>query len=215
MGERNEKNKTRKCLNCTNLIGTDPSIFCHASEKWTHEHCAKVSKDQIDMLEQTEGDLWFCDKCRCYVKSSILTGLKEFKAEIGQKLTAVIDLVKRTIAKHDKTTEKPAEEVHEEAKRNAKELEKAQTKTSGAIFARAVGQTSRTLQTVSQKDITPQRHPEQNLIASSTFNFRDSIEIKKEFTKLFPFKRLIHAFNTSRGNIHLDFVSNEEADEVF
>ena len=105
MGELNKKNKTRKCLNCTKLIGTYPSIFCHACEKWTHGHCAKVSKEQIEMLEQKEGAIWFCDKCR-YLKSSIQTGLTEFKAEIDQKLTAVRDRVKQKIAKHDETTEK-------------------------------------------------------------------------------------------------------------
>ena len=103
MGERNKKNKTRKCQNCTNLIGTDPSIFCHALEKWTHGHCAKVSKEQIELLKQKEVAMWFCDKCR-YVKSSIQTGLTEFKTEIDQKLTAVRELVKQTIAKHDETT---------------------------------------------------------------------------------------------------------------
>ena len=146
MGERNKKNKTRKCLNCTNLIGTDPSIFCHACEKWTHEHCAKVSKEQIELLEQIEGAMWFSDKCR-YVKSSIQTGLTEYKAEIDQKLTAVRDQVKQIIAKHVETTEKLVEEVHEAAKRTAKQIEQAQTNTSGASCARALGQPRHTLQT--------------------------------------------------------------------
>ena len=215
MGERNKKIKTRKCLNCTNLIGTDPSIFCHACEKWTHGHCAKVSKEQIVLVEQIDGSMWFCDKCRCYVKGSIQTGPTEFKAEIDQKLTAVKDLVKQTIANHEETTGKLVEEVHEAAKRTAKQIEQAQTISSGARYARALGETSHTLQSGSQKYLTPQRNPEHILIASSTFNFRDSVQIKKEFAKHFPLKRLIHAFNTTRGNVHLEFVSKEEADEVF
>ena len=151
MGERNKRNKTRKCLSFTNLIGTDPSIFCHACEKWTHGHCAKVSKEQIELLEQIEGAMWFRDKCSCYVKSSIQTGLTDFKAETDQKLTAVRDLVKQTIAKHDETREKFVEEVHEAAKRIDKQIEQAQVNTSAATFARALGQTSHTLQTGSQK----------------------------------------------------------------
>ena len=130
MGERNKKNKTRKCLNCTNLIGTDPSILCHACEKWTLGHCAKVSKEQVDLLEQIEGAIG--SKCRCYVKSSIQTGLTEVKAEVDQKMTDVRDLVKQTIAKHDETTEKFVEEVQETAKGTAKQIEKAETNTSGA-----------------------------------------------------------------------------------
>ena len=96
-----------------------------------------------------------------------------------------------------------------------KQIETAHTNTSGASDATPLGQTSHTLQTGSQKYITPQRNPEHILIASSTFNFRDSVQIKKEFAKHFPLKRLIHAFNTTRGNVHLEFVSKEEADEVF
>ena len=52
-------------------------------------------------------------------------------------------------------------------------------------------------------------------MALSTFNIRDSVQITKQFAKLFPPKRLIHGFNTTRGNVHLAFVSKEEADEVF
>ena len=215
MGERNKKNKTKKCLNCSNLVGTDPSIFCHAYEKWTHGHCVKVSKEQIELLEQIEGAMCFCDKCRCYAKRSIQTGLTEFKAEVDQKMAVVKDLVKQTIAKHDETTEKLVEVVHEAVKTTAKQTERGQTNTSGASHAAAVGQTSHTLQNGSQKYITPQRNHEHILIASSTFNFKDSVQIKKEFAKHFPPKRLIHAFNTTRGNVHLEFVSKEEADEVF
>ena len=81
MGERNEKNKTRNSLNCKNLIGTDP-FFCHACSKWTHGHCAKVIKEQIELLEQLEGAMWFFDNCRFFVKNSIQTGFTEFKAEV-------------------------------------------------------------------------------------------------------------------------------------
>ena len=128
-------------------------------------------------------------------------------------MTVVKDLVKQTIAKQDETTEKLVEVVHEAVKTTAKQIEPAQTNTSGASYAKAVGQTSHTLQTGSQRYISPQRNPEHILIASSTFNFKDSVQIKKEFAKHFPLKRLIHAFNTTRGNVHLEFVSKEEADE--
>ena len=105
--------------------------------------------------------------------------------------------------------------MHEAVKITAKQIEQAQTNTSGASYARAVGQTSHTLQTGSQKNITPQRNPEHILIASSTFNFKDSVQIKKEFAKQFPLKRLIHAFKTMKGNVHLEFVLKREADEIF
>ena len=141
------------------------------------------------------------------MKSSLQTGLTEFKA--------VRDLVRQTFAKHNETTEKLVEVVPEAAKRTSNQIEQAQTNTYGASYARALGQTGPSLQTGSQKYIVPQGNPEHLLIASSTFNFRGSIRIKKEFAKHFPSKRSINAFNKTRGNVHLEFVSKEEADEVF
>ena len=53
------------------------------------------------------------------------------------------------------------------------------------------------------------------LIVSNPKKLTNSIEIKKEFAKFFLFKRLFHAFNTARGNIHLYFYSSQEAEDVF
>ena len=53
------------------------------------------------------------------------------------------------------------------------------------------------------------------MIALITLNFRDSVQIEKEFARQFPLKRLLQAFNTTRGNIHSEFVSMDEADEIF
>ena len=123
-------------------------------------------------------------------------------------------LVKQTIGKLDETTEKLVEEIHEAGIRSAEQIEQAHTKTSRASYARALRQTKHTLQTGSQKYIIPQRNFEHILIASSTFKLRDSVQIKTESAKRFALKRLIHAFNTTRGNVHLEFVSKEEAEEV-
>ena len=120
------------------------------------------------------------------MKSRIQTGLTEVKAEIDQKLTTVRQLVKQTNAKHDETTEGLGQEVDEAAKTTAKQIEQAQTKTSGASYAGALGRTGLTSQTGSQKYKTPQCNPEHISIASSTLNIRDSLQIKKEFAKHFP-----------------------------
>ena len=59
-----------------------------------------------------------------------------------------------------------------------------------------------------------ERDPKTILIANPTKSFRDSTAIKKEFAKDFPLKRLVYAFNTAGGNIHLQFMWPEEASEV-
>ena len=90
--------------------------------------------------------MWFSDKCRCYVKSSIQTGLTEIRAEVDQKLTAVLNLAEQLNARHDEATEKLIEELQGAAKRPAKQIELAQTNTFVASYASALGQTSHTLQ---------------------------------------------------------------------
>ena len=59
-----------------------------------------------------------------------------------------------------------------------------------------------------------EKDPETILIANPTKSFRDRMAIEKEFAKLFPLKILVYAFNTARGNIHLQFMSPKEALEV-
>ena len=58
------------------------------------------------------------------------------------------------------------------------------------------------------------RDPNKILIITGKQKFRDSIEIKRTFAKLFPLKKLIYAFTTARGNTHLEFLTVEEADNV-
>ena len=50
-----------------------------------------------------------------------------------------------------------------------------------------------------------ERDRTKTLIVSNSKKLTNSIEIEREFAKFFPLKRLVYAFNTARGNIHLEF----------
>ena len=52
------------------------------------------------------------------------------------------------------------------------------------------------------------------LLIKSNQKFRDSIEIKKAFASIYPNKKILYAFITARGSIHLEFTTPEEADCV-
>ena len=58
------------------------------------------------------------------------------------------------------------------------------------------------------------RDPNKILIITGKQKFRDNIEIKRTFAKLFPLKKLVYALTTARGNTHLEFLTVEEADNV-
>ena len=67
--------------------------------------------------------------------------------------------------------------------------------------------TKRTTDTRSQN-----RDPRNILIMKTNQKFRDSIHIKKAFASIYPNKKLLYAFITARGSIHLEFTTPEEAD---
>ena len=50
---------------------------------------------------------------------------------------------------------------------------------------------------------------------STTITYDNSVDIKKDFAKHFPLTRLVFAFHTIRCNIHLEFFTKDEAEEVF
>ena len=58
------------------------------------------------------------------------------------------------------------------------------------------------------------RDPNKILMITGKQKFRDSIEIKRTFSKLFSLKKLVYAFTSARGNTHLEFLTVEEADNV-
>ena len=53
------------------------------------------------------------------------------------------------------------------------------------------------------------------LIVSNSKKLSNSIEIKRGVAKFFPLERLVYAFNTARGNIHLEIHSSQIAEDVF
>ena len=59
------------------------------------------------------------------------------------------------------------------------------------------------------------RDPNKILIITGKQKFRDSVEIKRTFAKLFPLKKLVYASTTARGNTLVEFLTVEEADIVF
>ena len=56
------------------------------------------------------------------------------------------------------------------------------------------------------------RDPRNILLIKTNQKFRGSIEIKKAFASTYPNKKLLYAFITARGSIHLEFTIPEEAD---
>ena len=52
------------------------------------------------------------------------------------------------------------------------------------------------------------------LIENADPSFKNSTDIKRSFSKAFPRKKLMYAFRTTRGHIHLEFETHEESKEI-
>ena len=52
------------------------------------------------------------------------------------------------------------------------------------------------------------------IIENADPTFRNSSDIKRSFSKAFPKKKLLYAFRTTRGHIHLEFETHDESKEI-
>ena len=227
MSDRNKRkvNKNRLCSSCSTPVGSDPSIFCDSCGNLIHGSCAQLSKEKIELLEQTDGAMWFCTSCHPTIKGTLQCGLANINANIENCMKTIKETMSQSITRN--------EALITETSNRFDELRDICTETNSAIQQNLAGQESRVLapqtnhasyaSALGHPQISKthtaekqrQRKPENILIVVNTKKFTSSIQIKKEFAKHYPLKRLMYAFNTTRGNIHLEFASKEEADEVY
>ena len=52
------------------------------------------------------------------------------------------------------------------------------------------------------------------IIENADPTFRNSSDIKRSFSKAFPKKKLLYAFRTTRGHIHLEIETHDESKEM-
>ena len=70
------------------------------------------------------------------------------------------------------------------------------------------------MEPITSKDTKPLRDPDK----SNCYTCCKLCELhpdQKGICKIFPTKKLVYAFNTARENIHLAFLTSEEAEEVY
>ena len=96
-------------------------------------------------------------------------------------------------------------------KQNFQSIKQKQTENtqipSGSTFAEKTKNTSKHIPTTIQTLREPskkKRDVNTILIDSGNRKYRDSIEIKRTFCKVFPMKKFVAAFNTARGIIQLE-----------
>ena len=72
-------------MSCPNTIGNEPAIFWDSCEKLSHGNYVGLTKRDIDVINETEGAIWFCKQCRPTVETTIQSGLPNLRLELEKK----------------------------------------------------------------------------------------------------------------------------------
>ena len=198
-----------KCKNCRKKFSAkcNDAICCESCAEWWHGACAGIDPNDLPVLAKYTNVHWHCSQFESLSSAkdprmllNLMEETKNSQTEAANERKTQTDMVSE-IKQHLLELNPVVAEL------GRKDLSFSEALKTNLSF-------SDKPKTTEGVDV-PKKDPNKILIASSTNRFRDSIEIKKEFARLFPLKRLVFAFNTARGNIHLEFLTVEEADEVF
>ena len=231
MSDRNKKkiNKTRICISCPNTIGNEPAIFCDSCEKWSHGNCVGLTKQQIDVINETDGAMWFCKQCRPTVKTTIQSGLPNLRLELEKNVMTIKDMVADGIARSESLASETFERIEgiQEActacestvtglKPTLVEVNRKIQQHSNTLTQHKMTYAAKCAATLSEPiEKKASRSIEQILLVeNSDSGLANSMDIKKAIAKHFPIKKLIHAFRNSRGKIHLEFDSADTAADI-
>ena len=139
MSDRNKRkvNKNRLCSSCSTPVGSDPSIFCDSCGNLIHGSCAQLSKEKIELLEQTDGAMWFCTSCHPTKKGTLQCGLANINANIENCMKTIKETMSQSITRN--------EALITETSNRFDELRDICTETNSAIQQNLAGQESRVL----------------------------------------------------------------------
>ena len=217
----NSDNKCHKCQK--NSHDNNHSIGRDNCNGWYHASCAEIEVEHLPIIFKYSSLFWYCNKCQPVldvVNSKTFISrmdkiLREQESKFAENHTLLLEITKQQEINKQKIEENLT--VAEEAKSKLSYL-KPQTEAlnESEYDQRAYADVVKhKLHMKSPRNVEKiERDPETILIANPTKNFWDSMAIKKEYAKYFPLKRLVYAFNTACGKIHLPFISPEEASEV-
>ena len=226
---KNKINKTRICISCPNTIGNEPANFCNSCEKWSHGNCVGLTKHQIDVINETEGAMWFCKQCRPTVKTTVQSGLPNLRLELEKTVITIKDMVADGIARSKSLASETFARIEgiQEActacqstvpglKSTVVEVNRKIQQHSNALTQHKMSYAAKCAAMLSEPTGKKTlRSIEQILfVENSDRGLANRMDIKKAFAKHFPNKKLIHAFRNSRGKIHLEFDSPDTAADV-
>ena len=209
---RNQSTPEGCCPHCKKQVEDTEkdSICCNGCEVWWHGSCGGIEVKDIPILSKYASVHWYCTKCE----------EKRLQGKSSNVWKALNQINHRQ--KKDNETRKQETQLIESMKKDLLtiklKLDNPERTTSSYATVAKTEPPDRMVDPKEEvgnvnKQRSP-RDPNKILIITCKQKFRDSIEIKRTFAKLFPLKKLIYAFTTARGNTHMEFLTVEEADNV-
>ena len=188
-----------------------------------------LTKQQIDVINETDGAMWFCKHCRPTVKTTIQSGLPNSRLELEKNVMAIKNMVADGIARSESLASKTFERIEGiqeactacestvtglkptlvEVNRKFQQYSNTLTQHKKTYAAKCAATLSEHMKKKASRSIE-----QILLVENSDSGLANSMDIKKAFAELFLNKKLIHAFRNSKGKIHLEFDSADTAADI-
>ena len=222
---RNQSVSDDCCPKCKSIVEETEknSICCKGCESWWHGSCGGCDVKDLPILSKYAPVHWCCSKCEDKHLQGRSTKVwkplnainRQHKKETENRKTKIQsmeskkkDLLTIKLKLDNPTSTQPLENYADKVKTNRNET---QTKCT----TRSTIKTKCTTRSTIKSGTRQNRDPHNILLIKTNQKFRDSLEIKKAFASIDPNKKLLYAFITARGSIHLEFTTPEEADCVW
>ena len=226
------------CGTCNNAVLSGTSVIeCASCVRWFHQKCTDLAEETIKAIDGYKSIQWYCNDCLHSVRKFLLP--KGLEA-MDQKLDTLIESNRQhqkslsaTITKfynatnvttvstesitklsNDLSALLPA--INKVAHGRAPKIssvkvavEKMSSTYATATNKGAAIQTETCTITTKPRDVNGVL-----IIENADLTFRNSSDTKRSFSKAFPKKKLLYAFRTTRGHIHLEFETHDESKEI-
>ena len=224
------------CGLCNNIVTTGTSsIECAACERWFHQKSSDLTEQNIIAIDGIQSILWCCEESLPAAKKFLRPKAIE---TIDKKLDALLESSQKhqesvidTKTKVDNPTHATtvATESNIKLSNDLLALLPSINKVAHGVVPKissvksAMEKMASTYATVASTGtsnaITQNAKIERDvtavlLIENADPSFKNSTDIKRSFSKALPKKKLMYAFGTTRGHIHLEFASHEESKEI-
>ena len=224
------------CGLCNNLVTTGTrAIECAACERCFHQKCSDLTEQNINAIDGIQSILWCCQEClpaaKRYLRPKAIESIDkklDVLLESSQQhqdslidtetkvdnVTHATTVATESIIKLIKDLSALLPSINKVAHGVVPKISSVKSAVEKMASTYATAASTGTSKAITQNATIERDVTAVLLIENADPSFVNSTNIKHSFSKAFPKKKLMYAFRTTRGHIHLEFASHEESKEI-